>query len=461
MALNKEFYIRNRQKFASELPPNMAVFLFSGEAVCITPNNESEFIPDRNFYYLTGIEQEGACLIITTPPRKASTEAFASGATSEAVSGALVGALAEDSVTYSEKLFVLSKDDMQERWHGKRLTLEEYSDISGISVSDICDMDDSFDEYCYQYLSKDASAWHIAVDKSSISKQASRFEQQVLAQANSDDNEPIDISKIIEKMRTIKASCEIEAIAKARNIVLQAFEKLELDGSSLRSEYDVYATLQSALITGGSMVQAFMTIAAVDENCFYLHHSRPEKDKMIKPDSIMQIDIGARVDGYCCDLSRVFFAKEIGVNQGAKEIDAIRMKRAEDLRILVDSLLDAAVDFIRPGVTLKELNMHMMELAEVWLKEQGLINELPNEEIKCYYWHNVAHHLGLETHDVGDREAPFEEGNVLAVEPGIYIPEWNVGFRVEDDVVVTSDGCCFVGDLYGDSADRKRDYRNR
>ena len=58
-----------------------------------------------------------------------------------------------------------------------------------------------------------------------------------------------------------------------------------------------------------------------------------------------------------------------------------------------------------------------------------------------YYWHNTSHHMGLDVHDISVREEPLREGNCLAVEPGVYIREWGIGFRIEDDVLVTSDGC--------------------
>ena len=67
-----------------------------------------------------------------------------------------------------------------------------------------------------------------------------------------------------------------------------------------------------------------------------------------------------------------------------------------------------------------------------------------DEDVKGYYWHNTSHHLGLDVHDICDREAKFEAGNCLAVEPGVYIKEWGMGFRIEDDVYVTSDGCILL-----------------
>ena len=84
----------------------------------------------------------------------------------------------------------------------------------------------------------------------------------------------------------------------------------------------------------------------------------------------------------------------------------------------------------------------MHEITVKRLTELGLISEDedPAKAVKRYYWHNTSHFLGLNVHDVGSKDRAFEEGMTLAVEPGIYIPEWKVGFRIEDDVLVTEKG---------------------
>ena len=80
------------------------------------------------------------------------------------------------------------------------------------------------------------------------------------------------------------------------------------------------------------------------------------------------------------------------------------------------------------------------------LKELGLIgeDEDPKEAVKRYYWHNTSHFLGLNVHDVGGKDKVFAAGMTLALEPGVYIPEWSMGFRIEDDVLVTENGCCYL-----------------
>ena len=90
----------------------------------------------------------------------------------------------------------------------------------------------------------------------------------------------------------------------------------------------------------------------------------------------------------------------------------------------------------------------MHEKTFEFLKEQGLASEEDESSVAAhkYYWHNTSHHLGLDVHDLGNslpqdyRDMPFRPGFCLAVEPGVYIPEWGVGFRIEDDIMVTEDG---------------------
>jgi Xaa-Pro aminopeptidase len=100
----------------------------------------------------------------------------------------------------------------------------------------------------------------------------------------------------------------------------------------------------------------------------------------------------------------------------------------------------------------------MYDIAGKWLAEQGLIKDnFSKDDVLAYYWHNTSHFLGLDVNDVGSRDLAFAPGNCLAVEPGVYIPEWGVGFRIEDDVVLTTDGCRLLSsgadDLEGIIAD--------
>ena len=96
------------------------------------------------------------------------------------------------------------------------------------------------------------------------------------------------------------------------------------------------------------------------------------------------------------------------------------------------------INLVKPGISLKELNDITIELISQKLINLGLIEDEKN--YRKYYMHSVSHHLGLDTHDLGSRTSVLEIGNVITVEPGIYIPEEEIGVRIEDDILVTENG---------------------
>ena len=94
---------------------------------------------------------------------------------------------------------------------------------------------------------------------------------------------------------------------------------------------------------------------------------------------------------------------------------------------------------LKPGIYIKDVNLACRDKAAEILLDLGLLYR--EEDIADYYWHNVSHHLGLDVHDIISRDRVLEAGMVVTVEPGIYIPEWNIGLRIEDDVLITENGC--------------------
>ncbi len=398
MVTGPEFFRCNRSTFAEKLPDNTAAFLFSGEEKKMCADTEYRFLPDRNFFYLTGLEKHDLMLIIV-----------------------------KKEGVVSENIFAPVHDRAKERWTGKRMDFSKIAEISGLAEDQIRDRE-TFADVVFKLASD--NALRFAVDGSSIMDATRSFADRSRKQGR----EPLDISNILTEMRLVKSGVEIASIEEAARFTEEALAEMKKLIKPGVTEYELYAKLEYEMTKRSNMLFAFQTIVCCGKNAFYLHHGDPERDGdgIAQEGSFIQVDVGARVNGYCADISRVYF-----VGRPANDDD----KRVKLLGLIRD-LRSAAFKFIAPGKTFAALNSQMYDIAGKWLAEQGLINDnFSKDDVLAYYWHNTSHFLGLDVHDVGSRDSVFAEGNCLAVEPGVYIPEWGVGFRIEDDVVLTTDGC--------------------
>lgn len=391
MIIDSKFFLIRRKTLMNRIPEGSAVFVFAGKSQAMSQDTDYRFLPDRNFYYLTGLSYENGKLILVK----------------------------DKNGECKEYLFALPKDDLKERWTGKRLEFEKLSGMSGISLDDIYDIDE-FEDKAYA-ISREHN---VLFDSTSIAEEAKTFA------ASTDAS---DIGSILTSMRMVKTSEEIEAIKEAACITEDALKDMKSIIHEGSTELELYTKLEYEMARRGSLIPAFETIVSIDTNTFYLHHSDPDLDAVAHDGSMIQIDVGARVCGYCADISRVYFLCKN---------DMLKDDKRLELLDLIKRLRKASWEFIKPGESFKTLNAHMMEIVAEFLLRHNLIEQgYSKEDIRNYYWHNTSHHLGLDVHDISDRESLFEEGNCLAVEPGVYIKEWGIGFRIEDDVVVTKSGC--------------------
>ena len=396
--VSAENYKNNRERFAAALPDCTAALLFSGENKHMSGDTDYRFFVDRNFFYLTGLENAEYVLLIE-----------------------------KNNGIVSTRLYAPARDSMKERWHGKRQDFADIAAAAGLAVEEVLDLE-KYEEKEFELIRNEEVKLYL--DKTSVMAKPHELRTKI----EKNGRKVADLSEITTPLRLIKQPYEIESIIEAARITEEAIEEMKALIRPGVSEYELYTKLEYEMARRSTMNFAFETIVSCGRNAFYLHHSEPEKegDGIAREGSMIQLDLGARVNGYCADISRVFF-----LGQPSGENDR-RMKLLE----LIQDLRKAAFDFIAPGKTFAELNSQMYDIAGKWLAGQGLIpDNFTVEEVRQYYWHNTSHYLGLDVHDVGPRDKAFESGNCLAVEPGVYIPEWNIGFRIEDDCLVTENGC--------------------
>ena len=397
-AIDTSEYINRRNTLSAKVGANTAVILFAGHAPVASLDECYPFLANRTFYYFCGIEQEDSVLILTKEGEKD---------------------------LFTPHLYIYPREPEKEKWTGKRLSTEEASQISGIKDVRILeqlksDIDDII-----------SRGMIIAWDESDNSHARAHLEHE-LAKTDRFDS-ATDISGSVTLLRVIKSPAEVDAIRTAIRVTEECLEVLEQNLRPGMRECEATAILEGEMIKRGSLFQSFSTIAAGGENTLCLHYPTP---KALIPDGAMlQIDTGARAGGYCSDISRAY------------AVNGKRDPRQQALFELICECKKTALAAIHPGATIESVNIETRKTAAAGLRELGVISKSEPDALavcKNYYWHNTLHHMGLDVHDVCDREMVFVPGMVFAVEPGIYIPEWGFGFRVEDDVYLGEDGAQYL-----------------
>jgi len=387
-----------REKVIEQMENNSIAILFAGTAVKRSADESYPFTVNRNFFYLTGIEQENSVLMLVK---------------------------ADDEV--SEYLFVDEKEEKKEKWTGIRLTTKEAAETSGIKTIFLTS---AFEGKVIAALDKEQLHFgdikNVYLDLEAELKIGDERTTKCLKHElikNYKIN-VLDIHDIVMQLRMVKSPAEVEMIRESINITETGIKNILKAMSVGRFEYNLRNIFEFTIKEEYGVQTAFSTIVAAGKNAVILHY--PEAKDILRNNDLVLIDLGAAKGNYCADISRTF-----PINGGFNNTQ----------RMIYEIVLGcnkATINFIRPGITLKELN----EFAKNFLAEEcykkGLISS--KEEIGTVYYHSVSHHLGLDTHDGTDRTSTLVPGNVITCEPGLYFKEYGIGIRIEDDVLVTEKG---------------------
>ena len=395
--MDKKFFSKNRTALMNNIDNNSVVILFAGKAKKKTGDQLYQFTPDRNFYYLTGIDEENHIVVLS----KFNNEV-------------------------SEKLFLKEIDLAKEAWNGKTLRDNEAKDISGIE--DTVYMNE-FHAYLNR-LVKGAEEINLYLDLEREDYNEEYSEAGFFVKEFKDKYPYVRIKNVSGKLiplRMIKSKEEIDEMQKAIDITIDGVESLMKNAKAGMKEYELEAYFDFTCKTKGAKDLAFTTIAAAGKNATTLHYI--ENNSEIKKDDLILFDLGAQWNYYSADITRTF------------PVSGKFSPRQKEVYEAVLRVNKAVIEKIKPGVVYKELNAWATGLIAEECIKLGIIKE--KSEVSKYYWHSIGHNLGLYTHDVEPqgRNFVFEEGMVFTVEPGIYIGEEGIGIRIEDDVLVTSDGC--------------------
>lgn len=388
--MNKEFYKNNRSKVLESIDDNSLLILFAGKAPKKTADEKYPFTPNRNFYYLTGIDEENHILVLSKINGKT-----------------------------NEYLFIKEVDPIAEKWEGKTIRKEE--------VSQICMIED------VKYLGE----FNNFIEKVVLNKEEINIYLDLEAgntsykYVNEIKHKYYNINiknafKLIGNLRLIKTDEEVSRIRKAIDITIEGVKELMRNSKSGIKEYELEAYFDFICKKNGVKDFAFKTIAAAGKNATVLHYVT--NDSELKDGDLILFDLGAQYKYYNGDISRTF------------PINGKFTERQKEVYNAVLRVNEKVIKEMKPGVKFVDLN----KKAKDWISEEcislGLMTE--KDDVSKFYYHSIGHSLGMDTHDIEleNRDVTFEPGMIYTVEPGIYIENEGIGIRIEDDVLITEDG---------------------
>jgi len=395
-------YQIRRSTYLNQVQQHSLSILFSGHAPQKSGDQNYMFSVNRNFFYLTGIEQERAILVL------------AKGI--------------ENTAAY---LFIELTDPVKALWDGAGLSFEEAAKISKLELKDIRDIK-TFDTFIAQQLStsRRAQFGQIETIYMDLERQSEIADPTVSIQyaLRLKDMFPfVNISgnqMILAQMRMIKDEHEIDEVRKAIEITKEGLNRILSTIKPGLGEYELEAEFNYVL-NKHRTVTAFNTIAASGKNAAILHYI--DNDTKINNHELVLFDLGVSYQNYNSDVTRTYPAN-------GKFTD--RQKAIYEVVLAANK---KTIEWLKPGVSLQEFFDFGKAILAEGAKKLGLIKE--DAEISKYYYHSLGHYLGLDVHDVGNYSLVIPEGALITVEPGLYIAEEGIGIRIEDDVVVTKNGC--------------------
>ena len=408
-------YKKRRQTVFDRMADNSIAVLYSGIEHHVSADEYDLFTAhaNRNFFYLTGLRRDKMALVLDK-------------------------AAAEPKTT----LFIEEADPSMERWYGRKVTVDEAKELSGIdNVRFIDELDGALDMIMtredvytayfdtYRHQKEDLPDYNVV--------KANEFKTAYPGVSIR------NLFPFVAEQRMQKDEDEIALTKEAIKLTDTALKNVLANLKPGMFEYEAQADFEYSIRRNGAEWTAFPTIAGSGMNGTMLHYETNQD--MMEDGSLLLMDLGARVRGYNSDITRTY---------------PVNGKYTERQRQVYDIVLEAnrtVLKEAKPGMTTVDLNNICKKVLAAGCIRLGLIEK--EEEISRYYMHGVSHHLGIDVHDVTvDFNKKLRPGAVISDEPGLYIDEWEIGIRIEDDLLITEDGAVCLSEKIMRDADEIEAY---
>ena len=403
--IESKLFILNRINFAKALKSNSLAIFQSNDEFPRSGDQAFIFKQNADLFYLSGIDQEQTILVIFPDC---------------------------PNPLYREVLFLRQTNDYIKVWEGYKYTKEEARETSGVSavfwLEDFDAVLQSIVNYSNQiYLNSNENDRSVSEvpyrDIRFINEMKSRFPLHHFERS----------APIMRGLRAVKSEVEVNLTQKACDITKDAFIRVLKFVKPGVKEYEIEAEIIHEFIRQGATGHAYSPIIASGYNATILHYN--DNSRVCKDGDVILFDFGAEYANYNADMSR-----SIPVNGKFSERQAAVYQSV--LHVMKESikLLKGGLDWNMYHEHVGELMTEQLIKLKLLTMEQVKKQDPQMPAYKKYFMHGTSHHLGIDVHDFAGKYTPFAEGNILTVEPGIYIPEENLGIRLENDLLITANG---------------------
>ena len=403
--IDKGLFIYNRERFVRELKPNSLALFNSNDIMPTNGDGTMPFKQNSDLFHLSGIDQEETILLLFPDSQKEE---------------------------YRELLFVKETNEHIAVWEGAKLNKSEAFEISGIKTVYWLNEFESvlksiITNVEFVYLNSNEHS-RATIEVETRDARFSKWMRENYPAKSYEMSAPI-----MHDIRSVKDEREVALIQKACDLTESAFRKILKTVKPGMMEYEIEADIVHEFIRNKSRGFAYTPIIASGRNACVLHYI--DNNSECKSGDVILMDFAAEYANYASDMTRCI------------PVSGKFTERQKQVYNAVLRVMRAATKMLLPGTLLHEYQKKVGLLMEKELLYLGLItqDDIDNQSLdhpvyKKFFMHGTSHFLGLDVHDVGFFTKPIRAGMVFTCEPGIYIPEENLGIRIENDILVTEDG---------------------
>lgn len=406
--IDRDLFIKNRAKFITQMKPNSVAIFNSNDIYPVSADSTLPFAQHRDLFYLSGIDQEESILLLFPDAPYQHLK---------------------------EIIFLKETNEHIAVWEGEKLTKDRAFEVSGIkSVIWLQDFQKTLKEimaYAETMYINTNEHYRAVIETETREARFVKWWKESYPAHKVEKSNPI-----LQRLRSIKESEEIDLIQHACNITESGFRRALQFVKPSVMEYEIEAEFAHEFIRNRSKGFAYTPIIASGNNANVLHYI--ENNQQCHAGDLILLDVAAEYANYSSDMTRMI------------PVSGRFTERQKAVYKAVLNVKNEATKMLTPGTLWKQYHVEVGKIMTSELLHLGLIDtaDVQNENpdwpaYKKYFMHGTSHHMGLDTHDYGLLHEPMKANMVFTVEPGIYIPAEGFGIRLEDNVVVQESGAPF------------------